>query len=57
MLIILLIVLAAIFLSNIPGDMAKNHCEKLHKWVLRDDPSPTDGYLICKTCGKKPGDD
>lgn len=32
-------------------------CEKVHKWTLRFDNGDKRGYLVCKDCGKIPGED
>lgn len=34
-----------------------NPDDRKHKWVIRFENNDRKGYLVCKSCGKIPGDD
>jgi len=40
-----------------PRPCNENYDDKKHHWVVRFDNGDKRGYLICKTCGKIPGED
>lgn len=40
-----------------PKSCDQNPDDRKHKWVIRFENGDRKGYLICKTCGKIPGED
>lgn len=43
--------------KTVPVRCDQNPEDRKHKWVIRFDNSDHKGYLICKVCGKLPGED
>lgn len=41
---------------SLPG-RCENNVDRKHKWVIRFDNGDRKGYLICKICGKVPGEE
>ena len=50
------VVLVWVAFSEKTKDTTKT-CEKQHRWVIRFENNDKKGYLVCKVCGKIPGDD
>lgn len=54
-----IIILTSVVNSN-KGPMTQRCEDKIdrkHKWILRFDNGDRRGYLVCKDCGKLPGED
>lgn len=41
----------------VPKACDTNPDDRKHKWVVRFDNNDRKGYLVCKVCGKIPGED
>lgn len=60
--LIILILLVTVYFSlsvikdSVKQPEANKGCIPHHKWVTKD-KIDDNGYLICKTCGKLPGED
>jgi hypothetical protein len=55
----LIILFTGILILTVVGKAKKplRQCEKVHKWIIRFEKGNKLGYLICKECGKIPGND
>lgn len=57
MLVVLFLVGVLLLLFVAGADKKHAPCEKKHSWAIRFDTGDKRGYLVCKQCGKFPGED
>lgn len=53
----LMLILANRNAKIMPKSCDLNPDDKKHHWIIRFDNGDRKGYLICKNCGKIPGED
>lgn len=56
---LLFLFIGILILVQVNKSQAKHfkQCPKPHKWVVRFENDDKRGYLVCRECGKIPGED